>query len=325
MMNLIITHTANWQTHSSANLRFYDFIETAKNFGVNIKRAFGSYDCVIIFDEADLTRRRYFAGTNTYLVQIDEKKYLDKKILFFDPDDDESLFRFASSDFIDVGGLQKSIDKYLSEDTPSYSNLSDVFVEADFKDEHLSLINSNAGTLHICRFKNIEIAEEALIYDLIETFYIENKEFQSDTGSKDALPTIQQRFTLGHYIDPNHPSLLSLQNLYSHLTCEDLSIDKLGEKNFYDAVFKRVIQFLPNLERHEFDERPASAISACIQHFLLNNVKAFPDNPKIGKTDFLLPLDFFDYLEVDSLSLSEQMTADVYEALGPARSGFEAD
>ena len=185
------------------------------------------------------------------------------------------------------------------------------------------MLNPNEGSLHVCRFENFEKAEEAFIYDLIETLYIENKEFSRNAGCQDALPSMQQRFTLGHYIDPNHQSLLLLQNIYSHLTCEDLNIDSLGKEKFYSTAFERALKFLPNLSRQDFDERPASIVCECIQCFLKTEIEEFPHNSNFGKSDFLLPLNYFDYLEVDQLEIAEQMTSQVFDALGPGLSDFE--
>lgn len=113
-----------------------------------------------------------------------------------------------------------------------------------------------------------------------------------------------------------------------NLYCDDVSRDDDGE--FFDLCFARASEFIPKLSRELFDNDRYQVIADCLVTYQNSIIPKFSVPDDVGKSDFLIPRNYFavsHYTDDDrrkSLDISHQMSAGVFEAIGPSSSSFES-
>ena len=359
-MYLLLSSANDSYDETDANLNFYGLIKTLNSFGIAPIRACSHSELYAPRDGYDLpgpkkyrslynllikvrenTFSQFFQDLNSYtgwfndeeLVNVYSSKFkLVEKLEFIgkynipiDKSEPEELdYLCGQSGILSLKELMLAIYRHISEEKPRYSpiNYSVVSDTEDYnEDYYTSILEPNVSNFRLLRFPDLKKCESAFILNLVCT----KPEYYEENFDK----TPPEAFILGHFVVPYHPSAKRLQKIYNYLALTDAS-DEIKENDGLDEVFARCKELIPDLSRKAFDKAPADTQMMCILECLGRDVSRFSLPDGIGKTDFLVPLNYFEkahYTGADhqkSLEISRQMSTEVYEALGPDLSGFES-
>ena len=359
-MYLLLSSANDSYDETDANLNFYNLINTLKCFGIIALRACSHSELYTPRDGHDLPEPKKYRSLHNLLIEVRKKAFSqslqdlngytawfnDEELLNFyaseskpiekleflrkysipleksEPDDLDHLC--VQSGILSLRELMLAIWKHIAEEKPTFSSIDHSILsdtDDEYEDYHTSILEPNVSNFRLLRFPDFKKCESALVLNLADTkmlYYMQN--FNK---------TPSEAFILGHFLSPYHPSAKRLYEIFDHLVLGDL-YDEDKKDDHVDEVYARCKEFMPNLSRKAFDEAKFDTVLNCVLASLDKDIPKFSLPDGIGKSDFLLPLDYFHkahYTEEDHqkmTDISREMSGEIYDALGPDLSSFES-
>lgn len=359
-MYLLLSSAADSYNETDAHLNFYNLIKTLRSFGVDARRASGHSELYTPRDGYDLPKPKRYRTLYNLLIEVHKDAFtqfltdlncytgwfndedhvnfyasnfkLLEKLEFIEkyniplnksePDDLDYLC--CQSGILSLKELMLAIHQYIAEQKPTYSSI-DYSIISDIDDlnadYYTSIEKPNVSNFRLLKFPDFKKCESAFLLNLACTSPSYYRQNFNKTPAED--------FILGHFLSPYHPSAKRLYEIFDYIFLGDLCDDDKQDGNF-DEIYARCKEFIPDLSRKTFDEDTFDTVLFCILASLEKDIPRFRLPEGIGKLDFLMPLNYFEkihYTDEDrqkSLEISRQMSAEVYEAAGPALSSFES-
>ena len=338
---------------ASCHLDFFQFIEKTHRYGINVLRAYGSYEHQV---DVDVNFFDYDEGVILFLIKIDPEKLrlfvheltsliknsdeflrLGKTPKFFYEDEkpDES-HETKLKDFMKEYDLSFKELEYFGLDYPTFlferilrtdylspnkkqatsPEIDPILLSVEGVDYQIGQVKPE-GLDELLSFDTAEEAEKAFIFNLMRIWTFDDKE---------EIDLNYYNFCLSHRVNDRHPSIRVLQSVFEYISDKDKLTDDCNYEEFRDQVFQRSCEYLPNLTKQQFDHCASEVTADCLITFLDNEIEGHSASRNIDKRGFLETER--GYTEHEK-SLREQYreadVAGVHEAIAAGKYGMDID
>ncbi|MDB4147208.1 hypothetical protein N9734_00545 [Alphaproteobacteria bacterium] len=301
-------------SRASCHLSFFQFIIKTRHFGINVLRAYGSYQHKV---DVDVDFFHYDEGEIIFLIKIDSEKLqcFVQTLTSLIKNSEEFLLEGETPKFFHEDGTPYEPDEtklrefmkeydlsfkeleYFGLDYPTFlfkRILRSDYVSPNKKKTTRPEIDPfllptegldypkgqfrTEGLDRLLSFNTEEEAEKAFIFNLMRIWTFDDKK-EADLNYAD--------FCLSHRVNDRHPSIQALQSVFEYISDKNKLPDNCTEEEFRDQVFQRSSEFLPNLSREEFDQSTTTVVAECLSTFLANEIVGHPMSKKTDKKGFL--------------------------------------
>lgn len=338
---------------ASCHLDFFQFIGKTHRFGINVLRAYGSYEHQV---DVDVKFFDYDEGVILFLIKIDPEKLqlFVHTLTSLIKNSDEFLLEGETPEFFHEGETpyepdETKLKEFMKEYDFSFKELE--YFGLDYptflfkrilRTDYLSPNEKQAtspridpillpvegldypkgqfrakGLDSLLSFNTEEEAEKAFIFNLMRIWTFDDKK-EMDLNYYD--------FCLSHRVNDRHPSIRTLQSVFEYISDKDKLTDDCTFDKFESQVFQRACEFLPDLKKEQLEQGASEVVADCLITFLDKEIKGRPASKKTDKRGFLETEKPYTEEQLDRRQqYREADTAGVLEAIAAGKYGMDID